>query len=72
MKVIRSALEEEHKSKRIKCQHCDSELEITSADVSFVFDQRDGDYAVLQCPCCHRQINIQASLLPKGWRMSSR
>lgn len=50
---------------QIKCHECDTVFECSKKEGRYVPDWRDGDYYEIDCPNCHRQMNVAASLFRK-------
>lgn len=48
----------------IKCQSCNSELEVEKSDVVKTISDRDGVADIIKCPVCQTEIWIDVSL----WR----
>ena len=54
----------EPKSERkftVGCRGCNSKLRYSKSDGVVVHDQRDGDFLKLDCPVCHKDINVNLS-----------
>ena len=48
---------------KMECRYCKAVFEFTKSETNVVFDQRDGNFMKLKCPCCSKDLtcNVQAS-----------
>lgn len=51
-------------SKRTKCQHCGTRVELNASDITFVSDWRDGDAITYRCPGCSETVWLSAANVP--------
>lgn len=49
---------------------CGTIVELTSKDLSFVADSREGNYYTWKCPTCDRENGITESLIPQAVRVA--
>lgn len=56
IRIIKQRTDSLSKPMRVKCPGCTSTIEFTREDAKLVYDQRDGSYYEIQCPCCPRRI----------------
>ena len=51
---------------KMECRYCKAVFEFTKSETNVVFDQRDGNFMQLKCPCCSKDLtcNVQASNTP--------
>lgn len=71
MKIIKKGLVPEELPVQVTCNHCRSILEFLITEARFTSDQRDGDFYTINCPVCHHDINIQASVARKQWAVTN-
>jgi transcription elongation factor Elf1 len=73
MKVLRKGSEEVHDTvgdpenwtKKFSCTQCRSSLEVGIKDFTrVVYDQRDGNASVFNCPVCGKECWVAMSLIP--------
>ncbi len=41
---------------KMKCRYCKAVFEFTKSETNVVFDQRDGKFMQLKCPCCSKDL----------------
>ena len=56
MKVIKEGKRPELKVYRMDCGNCKAVFEFKKNETRVVFDQRDGDYMEVICPCCSTKL----------------
>lgn len=67
MKIIVRGRIFEETTRQFSCQECGSVMEATIAELGPVqSDQRDGDYYVVRCPVCRKNIYLDAAAVRTG------
>lgn len=64
MKVLKSA--DKTWTKKVTCGGCKAVLEIEASDLRKVIDNRDGNYAMCECPECRHLLTWAQSLIPRA------
>ena len=52
MKIIKQGSLPEDRPYRSVCRRCNAEFEFLEKEGEVVFDQRDGNFVKIKCPCC--------------------
>lgn len=52
MKITKPGIIDAERVENVTCRHCQCEFEFTRGEAKVTFDQRDGDFMAINCPCC--------------------
>lgn len=60
MKVIKQGIKPENKVLTMECRYCKAVFEFEKREARLVYDQRDGNYLEIACPCCSEKLTHYA------------
>lgn len=56
IEIVRRGKPKEEKEYQAGCRYCGTIIKFKRGDAKYQSDQREGDYLVVDCPICTRQI----------------
>lgn len=56
MKILKHGNKQKLETHVGTCKHCGCKVEVGRSEIQKIFDQRDGNYAYVNCPECRFQI----------------
>lgn len=56
MRIIKPGVINAERLETVTCQHCHCEFEFLRGEAKVTFDQRDGDFLTINCPCCGNHV----------------
>jgi len=55
MRIIKEGQKPEDKLYTLTCRKCKCEFEFKQIEAKINYDQRDGNFLSIRCPCCNEQ-----------------
>lgn len=56
MRIIKPGIIDGDKIEQATCTKCKCEFEFARNEAELIYDQRDGDYRVIGCPTCGKEV----------------
>jgi len=56
MKIIKQGIKPEDMIFNAKCNQCGTEIEFAKKEATVTYDQREGNFMSITCPCCNHTI----------------